>query len=263
MKHLLAIEWLKIKRYRTFWILMGIFSFMLVFWNYGVSSGFMKFGAGSVNILSQAYSFSAVWGNVGFWASIFVIFLSILTIIITTNEYQYKTNRQNVIDGWSRLQFYHAKWLVVLALSIFTTLFVFITGLGFGLATTGCFCGFPGDIEKLFYVFILSLNYYGFGLLIALLFKRSGIAIGMFFLYCMFLETLLKSLINWKLDYPIGNFMPLQASDELLPLPLMEMAKKMLVQSAAPSNTTYIIVSLCWIFIYYLTGRQRLLRSDW
>lgn len=265
MKSLLTIEWLKIKRYRTFWVLIVFFIVLLPLWNYGVSNGFLKLGGNGkdgINFLSQAYAFSNVWQNLGFWASIFVVFISILTIILTTNEYQFRTNRQNVIDGWSRIEFYHAKWLVVLTLSILTTVYVFLVGTIFG-SVYGSISYFPGKIEFLFYVFVLSLNYYGFALLLSLFFKRSGITIGMFFLYCMILEALVSKYINWQTDSYIGNFMPLQCSDELLPFPIMDMVKSMIAQSDAPTAATYVIASFAWVVIYYVVGRQKLLRSDW
>lgn len=265
MKFLLSIEWLKIKRYRTFWVLAGFFMLLLPLWNYGISNGIMKFGGGGkngINILSQAYAFSNVWQNLGFWASVFVVFLAVLTIILTTNEYQFKTNRQNIIDGWSRLQFYHAKWFLVVTLSIATTFYVFIVGTIFG-SVYGSINYFPGHIEYLFYVFVLSLNYYGFALLLSLFFKRSGITIGMFFLYTMILESLVSKYVNWQSDGYAGNFLPLQCSDELLPFPIMDMMKSMISQGDAPSALSYVLVSFAWVTIYYFIGRQKLLRSDW
>src|SRR5688572_6830858 len=103
MKQLLAIEWLKIKRYRTFWILTGFFLVLLPLLNYQILHGMVKIGGGGINLLSQSYSFPAVWGNVGFWGSIFILFLSILIIILTTNEFNFRTHRQNVIDGLKRI----------------------------------------------------------------------------------------------------------------------------------------------------------------
>ncbi|WP_276134165.1 ABC transporter permease [Polluticoccus soli] len=265
MRSLLAIEWLKYKSYRTFWILTGFFIVLLPLWNYGIANSLFNIngsGNSGINVLNQVYSFSYVWENVGFWASIFVMFISVLMIILTTNEYQYRTNRQNVIDGWSRMDFYHAKWQVALALAVLTTLYVFIVGVGFALRTD-TMSNFPGHIEKLFYVFILSLNYYGFSLLLSLFFKRSGITIGMFFLYCMIIESLLSRVINWKLDTKIGNYMPLQASDELLPFPILDLFKSIARLQEAPSALPYVIASAAWIAIYYFAGRQKLLKSDW
>lgn len=262
MNRLLAIEWMKVKRYRTFWIMISMFVLLLPLWNYSISSGVLHvFGKSGIDIINKAYTFAYVWDNLGFWTSIFVVFITILTIIITTNEYTFRTNRQNVIDGYTREQYYHAKWMMVLALTVFTTAFVFILGVIFG-ATNDSFSNFPGKIEKLFYVFLLSLNYYGFGLLVAILFKRSGIAIGIFFLYSMIIESLVKSLLNWRFDN-LGNFMPLQCSDELLPFPVMDFIKTLTTTEAAPPTTGYIIASVAWIIVYYIIGKLRLVKSDW
>jgi len=262
MKNLLAIEWLKIKSFRTFWILTGFFLVLLPVWNYGISGGIMKIGGGEINLVSQAYSFSYVWQNLGFWTSIFVVFISILIIILTTNEYQYRTNRQNVIDGWTRLDFYHAKWLVAFVLSILTTVYVFVVGTAFG-ASYGSFSDFPGSIQHLFYVWVLALNYYTFSLLLSIFFKRSGITIGIFFLYCMILEAIANKFINWWLNTNAGDFFPLQSSDELLPFPILDMIKAMANLQNGLNPVYYVCASFAWIVLYYFAGRQKLMQSDW
>src|SRR5690606_27562716 len=127
MKSLLAIEWLKIKKYRTFWILNGFFIVLLPLLAYELRNNLIKVNGSNMSIFGDnSYGFPGVWSNIGFWASILIIFLSILVIIVTTNEYSFRTNRQNIIDGWNRLQFYHAKVSLALALSVFATLYVFI-----------------------------------------------------------------------------------------------------------------------------------------
>lgn len=264
MLNILAIEWLKVRKYRTFWIMIGMFALLLPLWNYGINQGVLKLGGGKdgINLLDKAYSFNKVWENMGWWTSIFVMFITILTIILISNEYTFRTQRQNIIDGLTRLQSYHAKWMMIVVFALFTTLYTFIVGFLFGISSDSM-SNFPGHIEKLFYVFILSLNYYGFGLLIAYLFKRSGIAIGIFFLYNMIAEKLLQSIVNWKMDYPLGDLLPLQSSDELLPFPLMTMAKQMVQMENVVPVSTYIIASCSWIIIYYLIGRFRLLKTDW
>lgn len=263
MTQLLSIEWLKVRKYRTFWILIGFFVLLLPLWNYGISKGVVNIGGkDNISILNQSFTFQYIWINLGYWGSLFVAFISVLTIILTTNEYSFKTSRQNIIDGLTRQQFYHSKWLLIFILSILTTVYVFITGLAFGIAASDM-GNFPGNLKPLFYVFILSLNYYGFGLLLALLLKRSGLAIGMFFLYAMFLESLIKGLINWGTKSEAGNFFPLQASDELLPFPLTEMLKTVTGIEQNISDWTYVLASIAWILIYYLIGRYRILKSDW
>jgi ABC-2 type transport system permease protein len=262
MASLLYIEWLKIKRYLTFWVLIALFALILPLWNYAVSHGFIQIGNGDINVLNKVYSFQYIWENIGFWTSLFVIFLSVLVIILTTNEYQFRTNRQNIIDGLTRLQFFHGKWIMVISLSILTTLYVFIVGVLFA-ANNGSMSEFPGHIEKLFYVFVLTLNYYSFSLLLSFFFKRSGITMGIFFLYCMFIETLMKSYVNYRFETNIGNYMPLQCSDELLPFPILDLIKSLAKMDAAPNSTPYLVASFVWIIIYYIIGRIKLMRSDW
>jgi len=265
MFKLLYIEWLKVKSYKTFRVLIGCFILLLPLWNYGISDCSLKLGnTGGINLFSQAYSFSGVWQNIGFWTSYFSILIALLIIIVTTNEFQFKTHRQNIIDGWERLDFFHAKWGLVGALSLCTTIFVFILGVLFGLKY-GHISNFPGEIKYLFYTFILTLNYYSFALLVAFFFKRTGISIGALLIYSIVLESLIGKIINWQIKGYWGNFLPLQCSDELLPFPMLEIMKGAFLNpdNAAPSNTTYLIVSIGWIVVYYFVGRWKLLKSDW
>ena len=265
MNGLLGIEWLKIKRYRTFWVLAGLYFILLPLWNYEVANGFIKMGGGKngINLLSSAYSFPQVWGNLGFWASIFITFISILIIILTTNEYGYRTNRQNVIDGWNRMQFFHAKVLLVISLSAIATLYLFILGLWFGRAHSGSFSNVTDELVQVGYFFLLSLDYLGFALLIAICIKRSGLAIGLFLLYSMIIENILKGIINHYSDKPIGNLLPLQASDELLPFPLLQMAKAIMPGGPTIAMNTYVIAAIAWCLIYYIIARVLLTKSDW
>jgi ABC-2 type transport system permease protein len=267
MRSTLAIEWLKLKRYRTFWVLLALFAILMPLWNYEIASGVLKFGGGgkgkpTINLLNTAYSFPDVWANVGFHASLFVLFISILVIIVTTNEFTYRTHRQNIIDGWQRVEFYHAKVRLVAVLSALCTLYMFISGALLGWSFSGSLSGMFTDIYKVGYFFLLCLDYLGFALLLGIWLKRSGLAIGLFMLYATLGENIVKSLINWKFDTEYGNFLPLQASDELLPFQLMRMIKNM-IASGTISMTTYVIVTLVWCAIYYVVGRMLLLKRDW
>lgn len=263
---LLGIEWLKIKRYRTFWVLIGMFALLLPFWNYEIASGVLQLGPskkGGMNFLNTAYSFPEVWSNLGFWGSIFIMFISILVIILTTNEYSYRTHRQNIIDGWTRMQFFHAKVLLVVVLSFIITVYFFLLGMVFGGSYSGGLGNLFSEFQRVIYFFVLCLNYLGFALFLAIWIRRSGLAIGLFILYSMIIENIGKGLINHYMDMPYGDLLPLQASDELLPFPLMMMTKRILAQADKISANTYLIVSLCWCAVYYFVCRMLLKRSDW
>jgi ABC-2 type transport system permease protein len=263
MSSLLAIEWLKLKRYNTFWILIFFFVVLLPLWNYCILSGAVNIGGNGIKLLNQTYSFPGVWGNIGFWGSLFLVLLSILIIILTANEFTFRTQRQNVIDGWSRLQFYHAKILLVIVFSLAATLYVFILGAIFGYANSGSFNSMFDGMEKVFYFFLFSLNYLGFALLTGILIRRSGLSIGMFLLYIFIVKNILKGILNYtNHDWNIGNYLPLQSSSELLPFPLFEMFKGLMKQSPQPF-TLYVSASIAWAIVYYFAGRQILLKRDW
>ncbi|MBA3829800.1 MAG: hypothetical protein H0X33_12740 [Taibaiella sp.] len=263
MKDLLSVEWLKIKSYRTFWILIGCFIVLLPLWNYEISKGIINFtkGAGA-NLLGGAYSFPGVWGNVGFWGSVFVLFLSMLIIIITTNEFTFRTHRQNVIDGWSRLQFYHAKVLMVVLFSVLATIYYIIIGACFGMSNLGTFGDIFSAPEQFGYFFLISLDYMGFAMLLALLLRRSGLSMGLFLVYTIILEAILQHSLNYITSSKAGNYLPLQASDELLPFPLTEMMRNMM-HAQQSSLSSYVYVTIGWCLVYYFAGRMMMLKRDW
>lgn len=259
---LLAIEWLKIKRYRTFWVLIILFAFLLPFWNFQILNGIIRLGGDRVNLLNQAYNFPSVWANFGWWGSIFVLFLAILVITLTCNEYGFRTHRQNVIDGWRRLDFFHAKVALILALSIATTLFVFLIGAAFGISVSGSANGLFSNLTDLGYFFILVLNYLGAGLLIALLVRRSGLAISLYLLYALIIESAASAMFNHYSGTKWGNLLPLQSSDELLPFPMIRMASSMLGNVQPLPDYVYVVGSIVWIAVYYFAGRRIVLNRD-
>ena len=258
--HLLHIEWLKLKNYRTFWLLIGLFSALFLFWNYGVYKSALVIGDAPANMLSTSYSFPNVWSNMGFMYGLFIIFLCVMIIISVSNEFTYRTNRQHIIDGMERIDFLHAKILLILSLSVFSTFVFFLYGLLFGFVNGG---GNPfEDIGVLLYAFIYTINYLMFAALIAFFIKRSGLSIMLLLAYFVF-EISAKYSINVKFDTILGNYLPLQCSDELLPFnsirTLSAMAGKPIPEA---NNMLYVMVSLGYITLYYFILRRKILNSD-
>lgn len=264
MGSLLSIGWLKLKNYRTFWIMTLLFAVPLSVFYISVSLNLINLGAGGMSLLGKAVSFRQVWDDLCFFASYFIIALSILMAIIATNEYQFRTNRQNVIDGWTRMQFYHAQWAIVLAMSIGTTLFTGLLGLLTGLIAGADISTINLNIHKLFSLFLLSINYLGFSLMLSVLFKRGGLAIGILMFYSLIVEVIIHSVITFKYNAPVGNlFLPLQSSDELLPFGASKILETALHPPYVPATWIYMLASVCWIAVYYTVGKMRLAKSDW
>lgn len=258
--HLLKIEWLKLKNYTTFWLLTGLFAALFLFWNYGVYKSAVIIGNTPANMLSTSYSFPNVWPNMGFWYGLFIIFLCVMVIISVSNEFTYRTNRQHIIDGMERINFLHAKIILIVTLALASTLLFLINAMLFGFISGG---GNPfEDIDKLLYSFIYTVNYLMFAAMIAFFIKRSGLSIMLLLAYFIF-ELVAKHSINVKFDTSIGNYLPLQCSDELLPFnsikTLSAMAGKPMPEA---NNMLYVMASLVYIGLYYFILRRKMLNSD-
>lgn len=262
MKTLLAIEWLKIKRHRTFWVMAALFLALLPLWNLGISGGIISLGNKGVNLFSQDYTFPGAWHSYGYWGSVFVLFLSILVITITCNEFTFRTQRQNVIDGWSRMDFFHGKVALIVAFSFIAALYLFVAGGMHGGLYSGTFAGIFSEIKLVAYFFLLSLNYMGFALILALLIKRSGLTISLFLLYAILVETFAVFTINYLAGERYGNLLPLQASDTLLPFPWPPMIKRAIDGQAHFPDGIYVGASLFWCAVYYVSGRALISKRD-
>lgn len=262
MLHLLKIEWMKVKNYKAFWIFTVLYVFAIVGINY---SGFYvneltqeNLPAGTGAMVSNYYGFPRVWQTVGYMSSWLLYFPGILFIMLLTNEFNFKTHRQNIIDGWNRWQFITVKFVFALLFSLVATLFNVIVALLFGFLTTGSQFSFEG-IENVGYIFIQTVCYINFAMFLGILFRRSGAAIAVFFLFGLIFEWLLAMLLNFGMKIsPVGYFLPLQASDVMLPIPFGD---KIFYQGAPPVYAL-VIASIVWLLLYYFFALRKFQRDD-
>jgi ABC-type transport system involved in multi-copper enzyme maturation permease subunit len=166
-----------------------------------------------------------------------------LMILVITNEYNYKTHRQNIIDGLTRQQFVAAKILFGIAIALLTTITCFLIALYFGVSYSKSF-SFNG-IQYIGYSFIQTLCYMFFATILALLMRRSGLALAVFFLYGLVFEQLLGGLIDFKIlnGGIVRYFFPLQPSDTLIPITF----GSSVIYKDAPSQT--VLFSMCIVYI--------------
>lgn len=261
MQHLLRIEWLKVKDYKAFWIFTILYFFSILGINYTgyyinnltVSSTPMA----SV-LLGNPYAFPKVWQTVGWMSSWLLYFPGILFIMLLTNEFNFKTHRQNIIDGWSRIQFISVKFVFALLFSIVATIFNFLVALLFGLLTSGSLYTMAG-MENLGYIFIQTIAYITFAMFLAVLFRKSGVAIAIFFLFGLIFEWLISILVNFQMNLtPVGYFLPLQVTDVMLPIPF---GNKILYKDA-PELYIMVIASLLYIGGYYFFALKKFGKDD-
>lgn len=249
MIHLLRIEWMKVRYYRTFWVISILYLISIYGVNYITyliqDARPKQDNMANMLIGTPPFQFPEVWHSVSYVSSFLMFIPGLLMIISFTNEYSFKTHRQNIIDGLSRRQFILVKMLLTVIVATVSTITVFLTALIFGLIEGGAI-----GVEKLQYVayfFVQSLNYSAIALLFGLLFKRSGIAIGVFFLYVAVIENLLAGLLN-RYVYNIGRFLPLEATDNLIPFPFL---RNIVDQFRTVTSPLYLMMATVVYFAIY------------
>lgn len=261
MIQLLKIEWLKVKNYRTFWILSALFVvsiFGINYITYQVQSHRPKANPMADMILGvPPFQFPDVWHTVAYMSSFLLFIPGLLMIIAITNEYNFKTHRQNVIDGLSRSQFITTKLAVAGIISLVSTLLVLIMAFVFGLVE-GAAISFE-KIQFILYFFIQALSYTGVALLIGVLFKRSGIAVGIFFLYIAVLENTLVFFLNRNIS-GLGYFLPLETTDQLIPFPFF---REVIKQFVTPPDLIYLLIaSVAYLAAYVVITKRKFETSD-
>ena len=261
MLHLLKIEWLKVKSYKAFWIFSILYSFAILGINYTgyyVNELTVENLPQSQLLFGSPYSFPKVWQTVGWMSSWLLYFPGILFIMLLTNEFNFKTHRQNIIDGWTRGQFVSVKFVFAIIFSAIATFFNFLVALLFGFVTTGSHFSFSG-FENVGYIFIQTTAYITFAMFLAVLFRRSGAAIAVFFLFGLIFEWLITALVNFKMDLsPLGYFLPLQVTDVMLPIPF----GKTVIYKGAPDEYILVAASLAYIAAYYFFAMKKFRTDD-
>lgn len=265
MLNLLKIEWLKIKGYKTFWILSTLFLVSILGVNYfgfNIKQGISQGNAQANVLFGSPFSFPNVWHTVTYLSSFLLFIPGLMIITSITNEYTYKTHRQNIIDGWSRQQFIHVKIVLIIIISVIAALFVFLTAILFG-SLSGSSFSFE-KIEFIGYYFIQALSYCMLALLLGVLIKRSGLSIGLFFLYAFIIENFLGAILNnvgrtsRGINGP-GDYLPLNTVDNLIPFPFF----RNLVQiGTQPSIYLLLGLSALYLFLYYFFSVRKFKTQD-
>lgn len=255
MMHLLKLEWLKVKNYRTFWLFLGLYVLALFSINYSAYQ-FQLDLKKEFPLELFPYGFPKIWQTIAWTSSWLLYFPGMLMILIITNEFTYKTNRQNIVDGLTRQQFVYGKILVAIVLAVITTIICFLNAVIFG-KLHGSEFSWRGS-EYIFYCFVQGLCYIFFGMILGVLIRRGGLAMGIFFLYGIVFETLLGGLLNYSGYVEGWYFLPLQTTDTLIPVPFA----KETVYKKAPSANTLIICAFAWIFLYCFFSVRKFKTAD-
>ena len=276
MKRLFLIEFDKLRTNRSSRILIGAYFILLT--SIALIAA-IKFDIGPIkyHLAEQGiFNFPYVWHFNAFIGAWFKIFLAVVIVSMTANEYSNKTIKQNLIDGLSKREFLHSKWIMIFAFAGISTLFIFVVSLILGLMYSNYTeLGIIfSDLEYLLAYFLKLVAFFGFCLFLGTVIKRSAFALGFLGVWQMF-EGICYGLLKWKSPSWIDadqvfRLFPLNAMSNLVPEPftrlsavrnLAEQVGEVMQTNSAVRFWDIVIVVL-WSYIFYLLTYRLLKRRD-
>lgn len=262
MRELIAIEYAKLKKFHALKIIFGVYMLAVPGWMYFMNLFFkLEPGLKAIFTSDNPFDFPHIWSYITFSASFFNILLAVIVVVLTTNDFQYKTMRQNIIDGMSKQKVILSKFLLVFFLSSIATIYTFLVGLVIGLLESTTFDWYQ-NIHLIVLYFVQTLGYFSFAFLFAIVVKRPAIAIVSFILYFP-VETILGKIINSE-AYQV---FPLKVFADLTPMPffraILASAKDKSGQMPWILDTDIrIILSLVYVLLFFLLTYYLLKRKD-
>lgn len=266
MIELLKIDLKKLTSYRTFWVVCGLYFLTLAF---VTASGmeFLKWLASKVNEFEVKlnvsripfYHFPDVWQNLVFISGFFKLVLAIMVVISITNEYTYRTIRQNVIDGMSRWEFLQSKILTNVLLSLMSVVMIYLIALVTGMIYSPelVLSDIFSEFEFFPAYFLEIFSFLSYALMLGVLVQRSGLTIILLMLSHM-IEAIVKVNIPESADWLL-QFFPMQSISNLVEMPFARYAFKEIQDYV---SLVAVLIALVWAFLFNYFSYLKLKKSD-
>jgi ABC-type transport system involved in multi-copper enzyme maturation permease subunit len=222
MLKLLKIEWHKLLPSRSFRILIGIYVTVFSFFLIIVNLFFQKIEPlrEAIQVNYNPMVFPDIWIITYWLAQPFTILPAIVVIALVSNEFQYRTGRQHVIDGLTRFEFVLAKFATVKFMALICTLLVFAIATIVGLTNKmgGSPTGFGESLVYMLAFFFRTLGLLTFAMFLAMWIKRTGVSILFFIVLHM---GFVAMWLRFRVDESIGAIMPIGSMNRLIRNALM------------------------------------------
>ncbi len=177
---LLRIEWLKAVKRRFFWVAVGAFAVFIAI----PAVERIRNVHRNPNL---SYALPESWPDIlGVAAGLGPFFVGVLMILLVAPEFTWHTARQNVIDGLSKERFYVGKVMLLAGLISFFIAIAMLVGVGgtlFSPSEGGPGILRPTDLSYLGGLALSLLLVGSAGLMLSVLIRSSGLALGALFLY--------------------------------------------------------------------------------
>ncbi len=183
---LLRIEWLKTVKRRSFWVAVSAFAlFTAIPAVEGVRNARRS--------PSLAYALPESWPDIlGAATGLGPLFAGVLMILLVAPEFSWRTARQNVIDGLSKERFYAGKVIVLAGLALLfmaTAVLIGVAGTLLSPGEGGSGILRPTDLSYMGALALSLLLVGSAGLMLSVLIRSSGPALGILFLYLIVEEA--------------------------------------------------------------------------
>jgi ABC-type transport system involved in multi-copper enzyme maturation permease subunit len=191
--------------------------------------------------------------------------------MLVTNEYQYKTHRQNIIDGWTRRQFMTSKLMDVLIVSSITTILYTLVAIGFSVYAS------TFDASKMweqaYYIglfFLQTFAQLSIAFLLGYLIKKAFIALGIFLFYYLIVENIATGYLKVKaakIGGDIGRYLPFEISDRMIVAPafigrfgkdLKAAYEKSLSEVPSQIALSLLLTTAIWAFCFFMHRKKDL-----
>jgi len=277
MKRLLSIEFQKIWLNKASRVLSLTYFILLSFIALIVSIKF-DFGPFKFNLAEMGiFNFPYIWHLNTYIAIWFKLFLAVIIVSMTANEYTYGTLKQNLIDGMSKKEFILSKFITVVVFALASTVFIFIMTLllGYSFSSYTEIGIVFSDLQYIGGYFVNLLGFFSFCLFAGILIKRSAFALGFLFIWFLvegLIGLLLKWLVfnTWESVFKVVAFLPLQAISNLIvePVSRLSMIKAIGTQTGMEYTKDYdvhfsgILIVLVWTAFFVFMSYRLLKKRD-
>jgi ABC-2 type transport system permease protein len=214
MIKLLKIELRKTLNYNPFRILIGLHLLLFI-----VGIFFIPRIDTKIPFLSilPLYQFPHVWNFTTWISSFYNISLVLLVIMLTCNEFNNKTYKQQIIFGLSREDLLIQKIILISLLSLYVVLLVGVSSIASGLVYSYKIT--PALVFEQSWIlatlFIQIFTYLCFGLLFSLIFRNMILSGVVYLMYRVIIEPIIR--VNFPMDY--RSYFPTKFVTNLTPRP--------------------------------------------
>ena len=216
MRRIIQVENIKTFSSNTFRVIISLHLLFFILVLLSVSRIEISLGQFSI---TRLYQFPNVWEFFPWVASWFNLLLAVLIIVLTCNEFRFKTFRQQVMNGMHEGHLTLAKIYIILVIAGYALILVLGSGLVSGWLSGGGESGVLdlSGFQNVGVYFLQTVAYMALAFLFAVIFRNNGLSIILFILYLFPGEVIIRNLI-----FPsVEKYFPARLISDLTPFPSM------------------------------------------